>query len=247
MKNARSNIWVFPNIGVGPQNGWCMMENPINMMIWGYHYFWKHPYQKISNYNGCLKDYLLLLLVVNQMFNRAFILNGYWGYLWLLPESGTDFPFETSARKNNITYIKMSCLLLFAIHIKQIRWRIGSCKCFHVKTRSKLAKATNPNNKRRRQILCIILTHSQKKPQLHPVKGGVSVSRINRNPTGWLPFTSHVHKEKTSTFHGSGSIKANINSDVYTYNPNLSDGFWTARCTYMNRWWFMVNVGVKVT
>ena len=27
-----------------PQNGWFIMENPIkNGMIWGYHYFWKHP------------------------------------------------------------------------------------------------------------------------------------------------------------------------------------------------------------
>ena len=41
------SIWVFPKIGV-PQNGWFMMENHIKMddlmMIWGYHYFWKHPY-----------------------------------------------------------------------------------------------------------------------------------------------------------------------------------------------------------
>ena len=25
------NIWVFPKIGVGPQNGWFIMENPIKM------------------------------------------------------------------------------------------------------------------------------------------------------------------------------------------------------------------------
>ena len=24
-------IWVFPKIGVGPQNGWFIMENPIKM------------------------------------------------------------------------------------------------------------------------------------------------------------------------------------------------------------------------
>ena len=35
--------WMFPKIGV-PQNGWFIMENPMNKwMIWGYHYFWKHP------------------------------------------------------------------------------------------------------------------------------------------------------------------------------------------------------------
>ena len=25
------HIWVFPKIGVGPQNGWFIMENPIKM------------------------------------------------------------------------------------------------------------------------------------------------------------------------------------------------------------------------
>ena len=44
-KTTRLNlsICVFPKIGV-PQNGWFLMENPIKLMIWGYHYFRKHPY-----------------------------------------------------------------------------------------------------------------------------------------------------------------------------------------------------------
>ena len=30
------SVWVFPKIGVGPQNGWFIMENPIKKwMIWG--------------------------------------------------------------------------------------------------------------------------------------------------------------------------------------------------------------------
>jgi len=35
-------IWVFPKIGV-PQNGWFIMEKPIEMDDLGYPYFWKHP------------------------------------------------------------------------------------------------------------------------------------------------------------------------------------------------------------
>ena len=27
-----------------PQNGWFILENPLKWMIWGYHYFRKHPY-----------------------------------------------------------------------------------------------------------------------------------------------------------------------------------------------------------
>ena len=39
------SIWVFPRIGVGPENGWFIRENPNKeLMIWGAHpYFWKHP------------------------------------------------------------------------------------------------------------------------------------------------------------------------------------------------------------
>ena len=43
-----SPIWVFPKIMV-PQNGWFITENPINpWMIWGDHYFRKHPYKTLG-------------------------------------------------------------------------------------------------------------------------------------------------------------------------------------------------------
>ena len=31
-----------------PKNGWFIVENLLKSMIWGYHYFWKHPYQTTS-------------------------------------------------------------------------------------------------------------------------------------------------------------------------------------------------------
>ena len=34
---------MFPKIGI-PQNGWFMWKTLLKWMIWGYHYFWKHPF-----------------------------------------------------------------------------------------------------------------------------------------------------------------------------------------------------------
>ena len=43
---------MFPKTGGKTQNGWFIMENPMNKwMIWGYHYFWKHPYTRTGNTN----------------------------------------------------------------------------------------------------------------------------------------------------------------------------------------------------
>ncbi len=40
-------IWVFPKIEV-PENGWFIRgKTLLKWMIWGYHYFWKHPYGNI--------------------------------------------------------------------------------------------------------------------------------------------------------------------------------------------------------
>ena len=39
-------IWMFPKIGI-PQNGWLISWKTLllKLMIWGYHYSWKHPYR----------------------------------------------------------------------------------------------------------------------------------------------------------------------------------------------------------
>ena len=46
-------IWVFPKIGVGPQNGWfIMVRSLLKLMILGVvSYFRKHPFMEISP--GC--------------------------------------------------------------------------------------------------------------------------------------------------------------------------------------------------
>ena len=57
-------IWVFPKIGV-PQNGWFIMENPIKLMIWGYHYFWKYP---LTGIQWCVSFSVHLFLCKNNIF-----------------------------------------------------------------------------------------------------------------------------------------------------------------------------------
>ena len=50
---ATTYIRMFPKIGV-PRNGWFIMENIwktlLKWMIWGYPYFWKHPYNTHDSY-----------------------------------------------------------------------------------------------------------------------------------------------------------------------------------------------------
>ena len=63
-------FWVLPRIGV-PQNGWFIMENPIeNGWFWGYPYFRKHPQYFLgsSKLAGCEKirlDKMLSCLYTN--------------------------------------------------------------------------------------------------------------------------------------------------------------------------------------
>ncbi len=48
-KSDSRKIWVFPKIGIS-QNGFLIMETLLKWMIWGYPYFWKHPYIYIYVY-----------------------------------------------------------------------------------------------------------------------------------------------------------------------------------------------------
>ena len=55
-------IWMFPKIGV-PQNGWWKSwKTLLKWMIWGYPYFWKHPFNDPLA-NPCQIDGLFVLLV----------------------------------------------------------------------------------------------------------------------------------------------------------------------------------------
>ncbi len=62
-----TSIWVFPQIGV-PQNGWFRTENPIKLkwMIWGYPYFWKHPYTPTSLFTNIFQPSQRLVQVVQR-------------------------------------------------------------------------------------------------------------------------------------------------------------------------------------
>ena len=61
--------WMFPKIGV-PQNGWFISwKTLLKWMIWGYHYFWKHPHLllralTLTRTTGCQKTGLLIVPLV---------------------------------------------------------------------------------------------------------------------------------------------------------------------------------------
>ena len=60
--------WVFPKIGV-PQKGWFIMETLLKWMIWGYHYFRKHP--NVFGAVGCCS----LLIFVGRSKTQKSLLN----------------------------------------------------------------------------------------------------------------------------------------------------------------------------
>ena len=41
-----TKTWVFPKIGVPPKMDGLWWKTLLKWMIWGYHYFWKHPHAK---------------------------------------------------------------------------------------------------------------------------------------------------------------------------------------------------------
>ena len=49
-------------IGVGPENGWFIIwKTLLKWMIWGYHYFWKHPYDGLTTVHGVLMIFYVFI------------------------------------------------------------------------------------------------------------------------------------------------------------------------------------------
>ena len=67
------SIWVFPKTWV-PQNGWFIMENPINpWMVWGYHHFRKHPYINQNIQNGMLYNPFDAVMLCDAQMDTFFL------------------------------------------------------------------------------------------------------------------------------------------------------------------------------
>ena len=54
-------IWMFPKIGVPPK--WMVYNGKplLKWMIWGYHYFWKHPYSTLQKTNIAPEKKIVIL------------------------------------------------------------------------------------------------------------------------------------------------------------------------------------------
>ena len=63
-----------------PQNGWFIMENPMNKwMIWGYPYFWKHPFRVPFTSGGMTEGFWVCL------WQFGGNLSPWWLSRWILP------------------------------------------------------------------------------------------------------------------------------------------------------------------
>ena len=70
LANSWAGIWVFPKIGGTPKWMMKIMENPMNKwMMWGYPYFWKHPFVKRNREKKHVHNHLWPISTVETFRN----------------------------------------------------------------------------------------------------------------------------------------------------------------------------------
>ena len=113
---------MFPKIEV-PQNGWFIMETLLKWMIWGYHYFRKHPYMsKDLRFDwqilfgptvSILKSHEITLLIKNRIVPLQCFSCRQRRYL-----TGCRHPNNTVSAFGNVSWNSCPLSFIYQLHLR---------------------------------------------------------------------------------------------------------------------------------